>query len=483
MRKLNLLLILSILVITGCKQKVKEFNIEPPIAGFQTQFIEVEIDPKVDSTYLLENDTKLTIRKGSLLDSLGNEITEPVTFQFRQFDDALSIFLSGLPMDYSSPKREMTLQTAGMFEIRGKYKGSDVRVNPNKPIKVGIGSFYDDPRMGFFKMDDETGRWDLIDIPEAKVNEEVAVLKKKLTTLKPKWKIPLGPEYYTLSYGRMADIFLGDDWGRIRKANMKSMTKKMKGYGVSHLNVPATYKYIKYRGNSYEVSEMLWRTAQPVKVPKWVSKANSWYHNKEENKYYDQLEWKQLNAKEYLLKVTDYASNKKWSVKLEVVTHLRYLVNYTPEQLMAKQNDIEKEIQETEERLKRMRLIEYTVDIYSMGVFNCDRPILFQPGKPMLALKMEDKNIVNEDIHKLTIFNHDLSTYANPTNMEPLSAAFFKGKNKVVLITKSGEIGLFTGQDFMQLDSMKIRNSENIELVMGKIDVKDESELKELLKN
>ena len=481
MTRLSFLLILIALVITACKKETKKFSANPPIPGYETKFIEIKIDPTVDSTYLLENNTKLTIKKGSLIDSLSNEITEPLTLKFRQFDDAVSIYLSGLPMDFSSPKRNMALQTAGMFEIRGKYKGSNIQINPNKPISVGIGSFYDDPRQGFFKLDDESGSWNLIDIPEAKINKEVAVLKKKLTTLKPKWKIPLGLEYYTLSYGRMADIFLGDNPNRIYKANMKAMTKKMKGYGVNHLDIPSTYKYVKYRGNNYEVSEMLWKTAKPVKVPKWVSKAKSWYHNKEENKYYDQLEWKQLNVKEYLLKVTDYATNKKWSVKLEVVSHLRYLVNYTPEQLMAKQVDIEKEIKETEERLKRMRLIEYTVNIYSMGVFNCDRPILFQQGKPMLALKLKDKAISTEDIHRFTIFNENLSSYANPISTEPLNAAFFKGINKIVLVTKSGDIGLFTGKDFMQLDSLKIRNSENIELLMVKVDTKNEIELKKLL--
>ncbi|NOQ26118.1 MAG: hypothetical protein GQ564_12205 [Bacteroidales bacterium] len=475
-------LLFLILIFSFSCTKEKSFVIEPPIAGLETKFIEININPQKDSVYILENDTRIRISKGSILDMEGNPIMENINLKFRQFDDAVSIFLSGLPMSYTSTSGNMVLQTAGMYEIRGEYNNASVRIDTDKPISISIGSFYDDSRQGFFKLDEETGDWDLIDIPEGIYNEEVISLRDKVANLKPEWEIPLPPNFYVFSLGRMADIFLNDDWNKISKANMDVMKQKMKGYGVKTMNIGGRWISVKYKGNSYDAAEMLWEANKTLIIPKWAKNIYGSYYDNEKNEYKEQILLKKINGSLYKLTVIDYKNNKKWSANLKLITHLRYLIKYSPEQLIAKQKQIEQEIQEAEEKLKTLRLIEYTTEIYEMGIYNCDRPVYFREGKPQLNFSFDEKAITEKEIHKISVFNNDLSSYAIPTSYKPITCAFFKGVNKIVLISKNGDIGLFSGQDFKQLDSIAIRKSLSLEIPLTKIKVENEEELRELLK-
>lgn len=481
LKNLHCLLFLILIFSVSCT-KEKSFVIEPPIAGLETKFIEINVDPQKDSVYILENDTRIRISKGSMLDAEGNPIMENINLKFRQFDDAVSIFLSGLPMSYTSTSGDMVLQTAGMYEIRGEYNNAPVRVDTDKPISITIGSFYDDSRQGFFKLDEETGDWDLVDIPEAKYNEEVISLRNKVATLKPEWIIPLPPNFYVFSLGRMADIFLNDDWDKIRNANMDAMKQKMTGYGVKTMNIDRCWISVKYKGNSYDAAEMLWQANKSLIIPKWVKDTYRSYYDNEKNEYKEQILLKKINGNLYKLTIIDYKNNKRWSADLKLITHLRYLIKYSPEQLIAKQEQIEQEIQEAEEKLKTLRLIEYTAEIYEMGIYNCDRPVYFREGQPQLNFSFDGIAVTEKEIHKISVFNNDLSSYAIPTSYKPITCAFFKGVNKIVLISKSGDIGLFSGQDFEKLDSAAIRESLSLEIPLTKIKVGNEEELRELLK-
>lgn len=62
-----------------------------------------------------------------------------------------------------------------------------------------------------------------------------------------------------------------------------------------------------------------------------------------------------------------------------------------------------------------------------------------------------------------------------------LFCTFFKDSNKIVLITKGGTIGLFTEEDFMELDLLCLKESRIIDIDMKKIDVASEDELREFL--
>lgn len=488
MRKSRFLMPLVVIFIMLSCSDTKRVNSNKtdsiPIKGLETTFVEVSISPQKDSIYVLANGTKIEIKENSLLDSLKNPITESVIIKFRQFDDAVSIFLSGLPMGYSQVADDMYLQTAGMFEIRGKYKGSDIIISKSKPISVTIGSNFEDTRQGFFKLNDKTQEWTLVDIPEVKYNEEVLALRKKASNLKPRWELPL-TNYYVFSLGRMADIFLGDEWSKIRDANMNALTKKMKSYGVTNLDIERGWynNTVIYKGNKYDHGEMLWKSNSKINPPKWVHKVRGGYWDGDytSGKRVNQITTKKIKGYLYELKIIDAKKNRSWSTKLELVTHLRYLTRYSPQQLIAKQEAIEKEIEETEVKLKKLKLIEYTGKIYSMGIYNCDKPGIFREGRPTLFLSIDNKSIDSENIHNVSTFNYNLSSYRSPVYSKLNSFAFFNGTNKFMMVTKDGEIGLLTGIEFDKIDSLSIVNSDTIEINLVSIEPNNEEEVREYL--
>ncbi len=189
------MVLITILALVSCKNEPTiDFRLEPPLACLNPAFTTIAVNASVDSAYVLENGTTIRIAAGILLDSLGNPLSGNTKIRYRQFDNAISIFLVGLPMDYSYVSPNMALQTAGMFEIRGENQ--TLLINPEKPISITVGSNFTDPRQGFFKLNENNGQWGLIEIPEVKTYSDVETLRKRIAQLKPEWTIPLGPNFY-----------------------------------------------------------------------------------------------------------------------------------------------------------------------------------------------------------------------------------------------------------------------------------------------
>ncbi len=467
--------------LSACKSK-PDFLLDPPIPRFNPAFTQIAVDATRDSTYILENGTRITIPAGSLLDSKGNPITGIVNIRYRQFDNALSIFLAGLPMDYSYASPNMVLQTAGMFEIR--CDDPTLTVNPDKPITITIGSNFTDPRQGFFKLNEETGQWTLIDIPDVKMNKEVELLKQKIDSLKPEWTIPLGPNFYVFDYTRMTDIFLGDDYKKIFKANLPVLSQRMKKYGVKELNIEFYDCMIDYKGNSYDNSEFLWKSDSTINPPSWVQKKFKWYYYPSNGGKEIKL-FNVINIKDnvFLFEFKNIPhSQDKWSMQLELVSHLRNLVKYSPEELLAKQAKIEKEIEEIERKIRNSRMLEYTVRLYSMGVYNCDRPIFLIDYRPELVLELNGKPVKASNIKRFGVFNSDLSSVSYAMNLKPLTCPFFKGTNRILLVTEDSRLGLLTGKEFDQLLLNADKNSSVLKVSLTQVEVDSPEQLMELLK-
>lgn len=480
--------LLSMLFIAGivlcgfssCKKKFKVFN--PPLEKLIPGFVEIAVNPFVDSTYVLDNGTKISVFSQTLLDLDGKPLIEKVTLRYRQFDDAVSIYLAGLPMAYTAVSDNMVLQTAGMFEIRGEIDGKPIKVNPDKPIEVTIGSDYTDTRQGFFKLNEDNGDWQLIDIPSWKKNPDKDSIREALKKLKPEFMIPLGPNFYVFDFRRMADIFIGEDnYNKLTDENITAVSRKMGKYGAKSLELDKYFGNVDYKGNSYSCFEMLWKADEPIFVPQWAKKIENWYYNEAEKKYYEVGSLKKLENNYYEFTVKDYKANKSWSFQLQMVSHLRYLLKYSPEQLIEKQKSIEAEIAALELKLKRSKLIEYTASVYSMGIYNCDRPMLYRSGRPELNFTLDGKELKNSKIKSIASFNNDLSGVTYPKSMSPVVMPLFKGTNCIVIVTENSEIGIFPGKDFDKLINDSTLCLPTLQIPLKKVEVNTEADLRKLL--
>ncbi len=465
------LMAVAILVAVGCS---KSFKPEPPIPALDPKFTELTVDPTKDNAYELDNGTQITIKANSLLNANGQLLTQPVKLNYRQFDDGVSIFLAGMPMKFKAAGEDKILQTGGMFEIRGDVDGKPISVDSQKPITITIGSNYTDTRMGFFKLDDKTGEWDLVDIPTSRVNPDIDSLKNRLNSMKQQ-------NLYVFDYGRMADIFLGDDYTKIQAANMKELKEKMKLYGMNTFGINNLRDDIYYQGNRYANGELVWKADKVLEIPEWVKSGRYSSKNPATGEYEAYYDFKCIDkaTNRYIFSARDYELNQKWSCQIEIVSHLRHIFKFGLDAILAQQKSVMAEIEAIEAKLHKARLIEYTVEINQMGVFNCDKPILFSPMRPDVTIAINGKAVDSDNITKLAIFNHNLSSvsYANTTK----SVAFFKGINKVMVVTKDGEFGLLTGAQFTKMAIDTTANIKTLHLDLKKVDVKDEAMLREML--
>ena len=181
----------------------------------------------------------------------------------------------------------------------------------------------------------------------------------------------------------------------------------------------------------------------------------------------------------YKFTITDLDKKLTWSCTLEIESHLRDMFKRDPEKYKALQADLAKELKRVEESMKKARLIEYIVEINQMGVFNCDKPILFSPMRPDVTIAINGKAVDSDNITKLAIFNYNLSSvsYANTTK----AVAFFTGVNKVMVVTKDGEFGLLTGAQFTKMAIDTTANLKTLHLDLKKVEIKDETMLRKLL--
>jgi hypothetical protein len=213
--------------------------------------------------------------------------------------------------------------------------------NNAKPVSFTIGSNFSDTRQGFFKLNENTGDWQLMDIPEAKSNHKIDSLKKRLTILKSEPIIPSSPNCYVC----MADIFIGEEnRAKIRKSNLKAIANKMKGYGIKSLELNFQYPQVKFKGNKYDMSELLWKSTKEIKIQDWVKKFEPWVYDKKKGCLRYIITENALPDNIHEFSFINSESKEKYILRLEAICYLRYLLRYTPEQLIVHQKKIESEI-------------------------------------------------------------------------------------------------------------------------------------------
>lgn len=158
-----------------------------PIFKNDIDYIEMSFNADEGYEYHGKNGTHISIPKSAFRDKNGNLVTENVVVKFREFHDAKSILLSGIPMQMND-QRNNYMQSAGMMEIRA--------FNGNKELQLGKGKSINVSLAALNKVDENFNLYFLED------NEEWTELGKfetdsnqfKLDGLKAVKTIPVSPE-------------------------------------------------------------------------------------------------------------------------------------------------------------------------------------------------------------------------------------------------------------------------------------------------
>ncbi len=217
----------------SCK---KSYSPLPPYPGMEIKMTTFSIDSQKDTAIVLANGTIITYNAGALVKADGSPVSGNVDILYREFHDAVDIFLAGIPMDYNSMGEKRTMQTAGMFEIDAQQGTEKLRIADDKNIHVKLASKYKGEEYSFFNLNPENGNWDWVDLPSTEINVDKSIAQQALDAKKPS-KL-FGDEFFVLNYNRFLDIYLNDDYNRIYKLrNDKNLKKKLEEYNFKFYEV------------------------------------------------------------------------------------------------------------------------------------------------------------------------------------------------------------------------------------------------------
>lgn len=130
----------------------EEKPIQPPLS-FQTPFVQLKIDPTRDTTVRLETGSSVDIPANAFVDSNGYPISDgEVRLIFREFNDALDIMLSGIPMRFE----DKPFESAGMCELKAR---DGVQIAAGKKLNIKLASRSSDTDFDLYQFNESEGKW------------------------------------------------------------------------------------------------------------------------------------------------------------------------------------------------------------------------------------------------------------------------------------------------------------------------------------
>jgi hypothetical protein len=145
------------------------------------------IKPGKDTVLTYLTGSSIIIPKDAFLDKDGKPIKAEVELSYREFNNALEVWLEGIPMVYDSAGTSYVFETAGMIDINATMGGKDVYVNPDKKIEIRMSSFDPDPKYNLYSMDPANGVW-------TSIGKDKPVVEKESDYLASLPKIPPMPK-------------------------------------------------------------------------------------------------------------------------------------------------------------------------------------------------------------------------------------------------------------------------------------------------
>ena len=450
-------LFLGILVVfitlAGCnkekeKNKEKESFINPPIEKMDPEFTEFNVDNQTADTLELESGTKLFIPKNAFADSSGTAVTGNVNVKYREFHDALGIFLAGIPMEFETKGRRRNLQTAGLFEIRAERENSPLQMAKKKSVKVDLASRKAGKEYNFFGFNEETGEWDFMGYSESRENPEYQKTKEKIEKLKNTTKMPLDSTHFIFDYTGVMDVY---KYKMDKDPQNQNIKKRVKKYGLEWLKVEND-NMINFRGNRYVASFMVWKKLEGRTFPAWL---------KEED--YFNTEMKNLYGNVYSLEINE--DENTYTGKVKCIMPLRSLLAFSPEYWENKYEEAMQKMKEEQERLRTEAKVFRSFEVSEMGVYNFDR--LYEAQEPLqVKANFKTGNLSGNENYELNqVFclpgNDETVISLERENWEGVWLDAEDENFRMVTILPGNELGMVPLEEYRSLNFDSLQKVEN----------------------
>ncbi|NNE28638.1 MAG: hypothetical protein HKN16_03330, partial [Saprospiraceae bacterium] len=112
--------------------------INPPLEGVQKDFVSKTVDSQSGGSIDLSDHLEVQIPKAAFVNQTGEAVQGPVEIKYREFQDFVDFFISGIPMHYDSLDQRYLLESAGMVEVFAEQNGARLQVAPGKSLSVRV---------------------------------------------------------------------------------------------------------------------------------------------------------------------------------------------------------------------------------------------------------------------------------------------------------------------------------------------------------
>lgn len=340
--------------------------VEPPIAELAPAYQQFTINTQEESTLTLPSGTVLTVPANALVDANGELVKGEATIKYREYHDAASVVLSGIPMDYRSNGEKQHFQTAGMFDIAGEQNGAALAIKKGSGIQVDLASYEEGTDYNLFALNQEQG-WQFVNYVAPTPNQKRETMAQELEKLQRKTGTGLSP-YFVFTYDGILDVnFQNNPLSAKNKANSK-VKRKFEAYGVDAYK-SSVYRYLKYDNRTYPADMIVWKNVGKT-FPRWARSQRCG------------IDLQLLQNKTYKAIVTSGA--KKFEGKITMILPIKDLFDYSPEQWKNDKASILKDMEAKAEKyrleMERLRLemeqqaaVIRSFKIAGFGIYNYDR--------------------------------------------------------------------------------------------------------------
>ena len=134
--------------------------------AFKRPIESLKIDPQSlsingfkDTVLKFENGTTISIPNQCFVNSKGESVENGITLVYREMNNPISIFASGIPMTTTIDGKKETLTSGGMFEIRAFSGQEELQVKEGKKIEIELASIDDNKPYNFYEFDTNDNEW------------------------------------------------------------------------------------------------------------------------------------------------------------------------------------------------------------------------------------------------------------------------------------------------------------------------------------
>lgn len=137
-----------------------KFIIQPPMKNEAIRFQNYSVSAEKPKTINHSSGTKIIVPPNAFVDAAGKIVKGKVEIKFREFNNPLDIYFSGIPMTVERAGKKEFFQSAGMVELRASQNGQEVFPNPNgEMIAIELTSDQLEDDFQMYNLDEASGEW------------------------------------------------------------------------------------------------------------------------------------------------------------------------------------------------------------------------------------------------------------------------------------------------------------------------------------